>query len=316
MNEGMSTVDVGFAVSLLAHAVQAGTPLLLATVGEIYSERSGVLNLGLEGIMIMGALTGFLVSFRTGNVALAVLAAALVGSLISFIHAFLSITLKANQIVSGLAISIFGLGVSGFLGRPLIGQTASKVQPMPIPYLQDTPILGPIFFRGDVLIYVSIVVSVVMWFVLFRTKLGLNIRSVGENPSMADTLGVNVDLTRYACVLVGGALGGLGGAYLSIVYTPLWIEGMTAGRGYIAIALTIFAMWNPLRAILGAYLFGGVIALQFRLQAVGIGTEAPQLLLMLPYVVTIVTLVIMSSAALKKRLGVPASLGIPYLRGE
>jgi len=312
----MSTVDVGFAVSLLAHAVQAGTPLLLATVGEIYSERSGVLNLGLEGIMIMGALTGFLVSFRTGNVALAVLATALVGSLISLIHAFLSITLKANQIVSGLAISIFGLGMSGFLGRPLIGQTASKVQPMPIPYLQDTPILGPIFFRGDVLIYVSIVVSIVMWFVLFRTKLGLNIRSVGENPSMADTLGVNVDLTRYACVLVGGALGGLGGAYLSIVYTPLWIEGMTAGRGYIAIALTIFAMWNPLRAILGAYLFGGVIALQFRLQAVGIGTEAPQLLLMLPYVVTIVTLVIMSSAALKKRLGVPASLGIPYLRGE
>lgn len=312
----MSTIDASFAVSLLAHAIQAGTPLLLATVGEIYSERSGVLNLGLEGIMIMGALTAFLVSFRTGDVALAIVAAAIVGALLSFIHAFLSITLKANQIVSGLAISIFGLGVSGFLGRPLIGQIASKLQPAPIPFLQDIPVLGPILFSGDALIYLSIAVSLMLWFALFRTKFGLNIRSVGENPSMADSLGVNVDLTRYVCVLVGGALGGLGGAYLSIVYTPLWIEGMTAGRGWIAIALTIFAVWNPLRAILGAYMFGGVIALQFRLQAIGIGTETPQLLLMLPYFVTIGTLVLMSSATLRKRVGVPAALGNPYVRGE
>jgi len=312
----MSTIDAGFAVSLLAHAIQAGTPLLLATVGEIYSERSGVLNLGLEGIMIMGALTAFLVSFRTGDIALAIVAAAIVGALLSLIHAFVSITLKANQIVSGLAISIFGLGVSGFLGRPLIGQIANKLRPTPIPLLQDIPVLGPILFSGDVLIYFSIVVSLVLWFVLFRTKFGLNIRSVGENPSMADSLGVNVDLTRYVCVLVGGVLGGLGGAYLSIVYTPLWIEGMTAGRGWIAIALTIFAVWNPLRAIVGAYLFGGVMALQFRLQAIGIGTETPQLLLMLPYFVTIGTLVLMSSATLKKRVGVPAALGNPYVRGE
>jgi ABC-type uncharacterized transport system permease subunit len=312
----MTTIDTAFAVSLLAHAIQAGTPLLLATVGEIYSERSGVLNLGLEGIMIMGALTAFLVSFRTGDVALAIVAAAIVGMLMSLIHAFVSITLKANQIVSGLAISIFGLGVSGFLGRPLIGQTATRLQPTPIPLLQDIPVLGLILFSGDVLIYFSIIVSLVLWFVLFRTKLGLNIRSVGENPSMADSLGVNVDLTRYVCVLVGGVLGGLGGAYLSIVYTPLWIEGMTAGRGWIAIALTIFAVWNPLRAILGAYLFGGVIALQFRLQAIGIGTETPQLLLMLPYFVTIGTLVLMSTATLKKRVGVPAALGNPYVRGE
>ncbi len=312
----MSIVDLAFVVSLLAHAVQAGTPLLLATVGEIYSERSGVLNLGIEGIMIMGALTGFLVSFRTGDVALAILAAAIVGALLSLIHGFLSVTLKANQIVSGLAISIFGLGVSGFLGKPLIGQIATKLQPTPIPFLQDIPALGPILFSGDVLMYFSILVSVVLWFVLFRTKLGLNIRSVGENPSMADSLGVNVDLTRYVCVLVGGLLGGLGGAYLSIVYTPLWIEGMTAGRGWIAIALTIFAVWNPLRAILGAYLFGGVIALQFRLQAIGGGTLAPQLLLMAPYVVTIGTLIVMSSATLKKRVGVPAALGTPYVRGE
>ncbi len=312
----MTAIDTAFAVSLLAHAIQAGTPLLLATVGEIYSERSGVLNLGLEGIMIMGALTAFLVSFRTGDVALAIVAAAIVGALMSLIHAFVSITLKANQIVSGLAISIFGLGVSGFLGKPLIGQIATKLQPTPIPLLQDIPVLGPILFSGDVLIYFSIIVSLVLWFVLFRTKFGLNIRSVGENPSMADSLGVNVDLTRYVCVLVGGVLGGLGGAYLSIVYTPLWIEGMTAGRGWIAIALTIFAVWNPLRAILGAYLFGGVMALQFRLQAIGIGTETPQLLLMLPYFVTIGTLVLMSSATLKKRVGVPAALGNPYVRGE
>lgn len=312
----MTSVETAFLVSLLAHAVQAGTPLLLATVGEIYAERSGVLNLGVEGIMIMGALMAFLVSFRTGSVALAILTAALIGAILSLVHAFLSITLKANQIVSGLAISIFGLGASGFLGRPLIGQTAPKLQPTPIPYLQNLPIIGPILFNGDPLLYFSILISIVLWFVLFKTKLGLNIRSVGENPSMADSLGVNVDLTRYACVLLGGILGGLGGAYLSVVYTPLWIEGMTAGKGWIAIALTIFAMWNPLRAILGAYLFGGVIALQFRLQAIGIGTETPQLLLMLPYVVTIGTLIVMSSAALKRRLGVPAALGNPYVRGE
>jgi len=312
----MSVVDSSFVISLLAHAVQAGTPLLLATVGEIYAERSGVLNLGLEGIMIMGALSGFLVLFRTGDLTLAILAAALVGALLSLIHAFLSITLKANQIVSGLAISIFGLGVSGFLGKPLVGQIVTRLPPAPIPLLQDIPVLGLVLFQGDILIYSSIILSVVLWFVLFRTKLGLNIRSVGENPSMADSLGVNVDLTRYVCVLIGGVLGGLGGAYLSIAYTPLWIEGMTAGRGWIAIALTIFAMWNPLRAILGAYLFGGVIALQFRLQAIGIGTETPQLLLMLPYVVTMGVLTIMSFAQLKKRLGVPAALGTPYVRGE
>lgn len=309
-------IGIDFVVSLLAHAVQAGTPLLLATVGEIYAERSGVLNLGIEGIMIMGALTGFLISFRTGDVALAIVAAALVGALLSLIHAFLSVTLKANQIVSGLAISIFGLGLSGFLGKPLVGQTALKLRPTPIPFLQDLPVLGEILFSGDMLLYASIILSIVLWFVLFRTKPGLNIRSVGENPSMADTLGVNVDLTRYGCIVVGGLLGGLGGAYLSLVYTPQWIEGMTSGRGWICIALTIFAMWNPLRAILGAYLFGGVIALQFRLQAIGVGTETPQLLLMLPYVVTIGALVIMSSATLKKRLGIPAALGTPYIRGE
>mgnify|MGYP001048605536 CR=1 FL=1 len=312
----MSSIDPGFAVSLLAHAVQAGTPLLLATIGEIYAERSGVLNLGVEGIMIMGALTAFLVSFRTGDVALAILAAALVGAMLSLVHAFLSITLKANQIVSGLAISIFGLGVSGFLGKPLIGQTATKLQATPLPVLSEIPILGSTLFSLDILVYISVLLSVTLWFVLFKTKIGLNIRSVGENPSMADSLGVSVDLTRYGCVLLGGVLGGLGGAYLSIVYTPLWIEGMTAGRGWIAIALTIFAMWNPIRAIFGAYLFGGVIALQFRLQAIGIGTETPQLLLMLPYVVTIGALVAMSSATLKKRLGVPAALGIAYVRGE
>jgi ABC-type uncharacterized transport system permease subunit len=312
----MSTVDLAFVVSLLTNAVQAGTPLLLATIGEIYSERSGVLNLGLEGIMIMGALTGFLVAFRTGNVTVAILAAALVGALLSLVHAFLSITLKADQILSGLAISIFGLGVSGFLGQPLVGQTIRRLPSTPIPILQGIPILGQMFFSGDVLIYTSIIMSIVFWFVLFRTRFGLNIRSVGENPGMADSLGVNVTLTRYLCVVVGGAMGGLAGAYLSVAYTPLWIEGMTAGRGWICIALTIFAMWNPLLAIFGAYLFGGVTVLQFRLQAIGIGTETPQLVLMLPYAVTIVALIVMSSATLRKRLGVPTALGNPYLRGE
>ena len=307
---------MAFFVSLLAHTVQAGTPLLLGTVGEIYAERSGVLNLGVEGMMVMGALTAFMTSFYTGNIGLALALAMVAGALLSVVHAFLSITMRANQIVSGLAITILGLGLSGFLGKPMIGMTAPHLTSFPIPILAEIPILGPIFFSQDILVYVSILAAAVLWFVLFKTRLGLNARSVGENPAMADSLGLNVYLIRYVCVLLGGVMAGLAGAYLSLLYTPLWIEGMTAGKGWIVIALTIFATWNPLRALLGAYLFGGVIALQFRLQAIGIGTQAPQFLLMLPYLTTIVALVLISLEAVRRRIGVPAALGLPYVRGE
>jgi len=307
---------VAFFVSLLAHTVQAGTPLLFGTVGEIYAERSGVLNLGVEGMMAIGALIAFMTSFYTGNIGLAIAFAMIAGGLLSLIHAFLSTSMRANQIVSGLAITILGLGLSGFLGKPMIGMTAPRLAAFPIPILADVPIIGPILFSQDVLVYTSILSALVLWFVLFKTRPGLNARSVGENPAMADSLGLNVYLIRYVCVLLGGVMAGLAGAYLSLMYTPLWIEGMTAGRGWIVIALTIFATWNPLRALLGAYLFGGVYALQFRLQAIGIATQTPQFLLMLPYITAIVGLVLISLEAVKRRIGVPAALGLPYVRGE
>lgn len=307
---------MAFFVSLLAHTVQAGTPLLFGTVGEIYAERSGVLNLGVEGMMAIGALIAFMTSFYTGNIGLAIAFAMIAGGLLSLIHAFLSTSMRANQIVSGLAITILGLGLSGFLGKPMIGMTAPRLAAFPIPILADVPIIGPILFSQDVLVYTSILSALVLWFVLFKTRPGLNARSVGENPAMADSLGLNVYLIRYVCVLLGGVMAGLAGAYLSLMYTPLWIEGMTAGRGWIVIALTIFATWNPLRALLGAYLFGGVYALQFRLQAIGIATQTPQFLLMLPYITAIVGLVLISLEAVKRRIGVPAALGLPYVRGE
>ena len=307
---------MAFFVSLLAHTVQAGTPLLFGTVGEIYAERSGVLNLGVEGMMAIGALIAFMTSFYTENIGLAIAFAMIAGALLSLIHAFLSTSMRANQIVSGLAITILGLGLSGFLGKPMIGMTAPRLAAFPIPILADVPIIGPILFSQDVLVYTSILSALVLWFVLFKTRPGLNARSVGENPAMADSLGLNVYLIRYVCVLLGGVMAGLAGAYLSLMYTPLWIEGMTAGRGWIVIALTIFATWNPLRALLGAYLFGGVYALQFRLQAIGIATQTPQFLLMLPYITAIVGLVLISLEAVKRRIGVPAALGLPYVRGE
>ena len=307
---------MAFFVSLLAHTVQAGTPLLFGTVGEIYAERSGVLNLGVEGMMAIGALIAFMTSFYTENIGLAIAFAMIAGALLSLIHAFLSTSMRANQIVSGLAITILGLGLSGFLGKPMIGMTAPRLAAFPIPILAEIPIIGPILFSQDVLVYTSILSALVLWFVLFKTRPGLNARSVGENPAMADSLGLNVYLIRYICVLLGGVMAGLAGAYLSLMYTPLWIEGMTAGRGWIVIAVTIFATWNPLRALLGAYLFGGVYALQFRLQAIGIATQTPQFLLMLPYITAIVGLVLISLEAVKRRIGVPAALGLPYVRGE
>ncbi len=312
----MSFDVIAFITSLLISTVQAGTIYLLATVGEIYAERSGVINLGLEGMIIMGALTSFIVTFYTGDYLLAVLLAVLAGLLMSLLHAFISISLKVNQYVSGIALTILGLGLSGFLGRPLTGMTVEKVHEIPIPVLSDIPVVGPAFFKQNVFVYISYVIAILGWYVLFKTRIGLNIRSVGENPSMADSLGVNVTLVRYGATLFGGALAGLAGAYFFIGYQPFWVEGMTAGRGWISIALVIFAAWSPLRAIAGAYLFGGVEALQFRMQAFGYGTATPQFMLMLPYALTIVVLIMLSHHSIRKRIGVPAALGIPYSREE
>lgn len=303
-----------FIILALSAAIPAGTPLLYGTLGEVYAERSGVLNLGVEGMMIMGAVTGFAVSLTTGNVWLGVLAAGLVGGLLSQIHAFASITLKVNQVVSGLALTMLGLGMSGMIGKGYIGMPLPVRMPsLSIPGLSDLPVLGPILFRHDALVYIAILLVPLLWFLLYKTRWGLTLRSVGENPAAADALGVHVVRVRYLAVFFGGFLAGVGGSYLSIVYAPAWIEGMTAGSGWIVIALTIFSMWDPARAMGGAFLFGFVRVLQFRLQPLGV---SPNLLNMLPFILTILVLLISSGQAFRKRVGTPAALMQSYSREE
>lgn len=303
-----------FIAAALKAAIPAGTPLLFGTLGEIYAERSGVLNLGVEGMMIMGAVTGFGVTLATGNVWLGIALAAMAGGLLALVHAFLSITLRANQVVSGLALTMFGLGMSGMLGKRYIGTPLPyRLRVAPIPLLKDIPFLGPILFQHDPLVYLSVLLVPLLWFVLFKTRAGISVRSVGEAPATADALGVNVFLVRYLCVFLGGVLAGLGGAYLSVVYVPAWIEGMTAGAGWIVIALTIFAMWSPGRALIGAYLFGAVKVLQYRLQPLGV---SPNLLNMLPFIFTIIVLLAGTGEVMRKRIGAPSALSIPYAREE
>lgn len=303
-----------FIVAALKAAIPAGTPLLFGTLGEIYAERSGVLNLGIEGMMIMGAVTGFGVTLATGNVWIGVALAAMAGGLLALIHAFLSITLRANQVVSGLALTMFGLGMSGLIGKRYVGiPLPCRLRVAPIPLLKEIPLLGPILFQHDPLVYLSLLLVPLLWFVLFKTRAGISIRSVGESPATADALGVSVYLVRYLCVSLGGVLAGLGGAYLSLIYAPAWIEGMTAGAGWIVIALTIFAMWSPGRALIGAYLFGTVKVLQYRLQPLGV---SPNLLNMLPFIFTIIVLLAGTGEVIRKRIGAPSALGIPYAREE
>jgi len=285
-------------IGVLAAAIRAGSPLLVGTLGEIYTERSGVLNLGVEGIMLMGAVTAFAVTQTTGSIAVGVVAAVLVGALMGLLHGFMCVTLKVNQYVSGLALVMLGSGVSSLIGLGYIGIRGKTLQ--------------PVLFGFDVLVYVFIALTPVLWFILYRTRVGIEIRSVGENPAAADAMGVNVERVRYMCTALGGALVGLSGAYLSVAYLSSWTDNMTNGRGWIILALTIFAGWDPRGALIGAWLFGGVEALQYRLQPLGF---SPSLLGMLPFVMTIVILVA-SSRLSKGRNGPPASLGKPYRRGE
>lgn len=300
--------------SLLYSAIRAGTPLLIATLGEIYAERSGIINLGVEGMMIMGAVTGYIVTYIFRNPWLGILAAIIVGGLISLIHAFLSITLRVNQVVSGLSLTMLGLGLSSIIGQRYVGISLPvTIIPIKIPILSGIPILGPSLFSQDPLVYLSMSLAILMWIMLFKTNLGMKIRAVGENPAAADSAGINVFKIRYLCVLIGGILSGLAGAYLSESYTPAWIENLTAGAGWIVIGLTIFALWNPLRAMWGSYFFGGIRALQFRLQPLGI---SPNLLAMLPYASTIIVLSIGAKETIRKRIGAPSALGKPYIREE
>jgi simple sugar transport system permease protein len=306
-------------ISFLHAAIVAGTPLLFATLGEIITERSGNLNLGVEGMMLMGAVLGFMVGLSTGNAALALLTAMIAGACGALIFAFLTITLRANQVVSGLTLTIFGTGFSDFIGQDLIGQIAPEglrmfFRPFTIPLLGNIPFIGPVLFRQDVFVYLGYVVSILLGIYLYKTSKGLNLRSVGENPGAADAAGINVTLYKYLHTLLGGALCGLGGAYLSLVYVPALQEGVTAGRGWIAVALVIFATWNPYKALFGSYLFGGLDIIGFRIQGLGINVSQ-YFIDMLPYLVTITVLVVVSMRKSKEKAP-PKALGSAYFREE
>jgi ABC-type uncharacterized transport system permease subunit len=301
-------------VSTLVRTLIAGTPLLLGTLGEIVTERSGVLNLGVEGMMAIGAMTAFTVTLTSGSPWLGLLCAVLAGTLSAGIHAFVSVTLKANQVVSGLALTMLGLGVSGLFGKPFIGRPLpSKLNALPIPGLADIPVVGRILFAQDPLFYLAVILGILLWILLSRTRWGIEIRSVGENPAAAEVQGINVARVRYLCVLLGGALAGMAGAHLSLVYSKSWTEGLTGGRGWIVIALTIFALWNPLRAFLGAFLFGCIFVLQYLLQPIGV---PPNLLAMMPYLATLAVLLVGGLREDRRHLSAPAKLGEAYTKGE
>lgn len=304
-----------FLIPLLAAAVTAGTPILFAALGELITERAGIINLGVEGIMLVGAVSGFMAAVATGSPWMGLLFSMLAGGVVALIHAFLTITLRANQVVSGLTLTIFGTGLSGYLGKAYIGIPVPKpFTAVPLGPLADIPFIGPVLFKHDPLVYLSYGLVMILWYYMYHTRPGLNLRALGENPAATDALGINVFLLRYVYVVVGGMLCGAGGAYLSLAYAPSWLENMTAGRGWIAVALVIFSLWNPLRALLGSYLFGGIDALGFRLQVLGVQVS-PFFLKMLPYLFTVLVLVLVV-ARHRGRLSNPGALGLPYDREE
>jgi simple sugar transport system permease protein len=306
-------MSIDILIPLLAAAVQSGTPILYATLGEIFTERSGILNLGVEGIMIIGALTGFLVAKITGNPYLAFIAAGFAGTCAASIHGIVCLVFQGNQVVSGLALTILGVGLANYLGTSYVGVSAPGFQPLPIPLLAQIPVLGQIFFSQDLLVYFTYIIPFLMWLFLYNTRFGLSLRAAGEYPAAATAAGLNVVGYRWLGVLGGGFFMGLGGAYLSLAYTHLWTNNLTAGRGWIAVALVIFAFWRPTRAVFGAYLFGGIMALQLRLQASG--TQIPSsLLLMLPYALTVAVLVLASWR--RGKTDEPGALGTNILPAE
>ncbi|CAG1003215.1 MAG: ABC transporter permease [Rhizobiaceae bacterium] len=290
----------------------AATPILIAAIGELVVERSGVLNLGVEGMMIMGAVTGFGVALTTGSPWLGFLAAAVVGALFSLLFGFLTLTLVTNQVATGLALTLLGLGVSGMIGEAFVGMPGVKMGNISIPGLSDLPFVGKLLFGQDPIFYLSILLTFgVAWF-LFRTRAGLTLRSVGDNHASAHALGISVIGIRYLAVMFGGACAGLAGGYLSLVYTTQWIENMTAGRGWIALALVVFASWRPWRVLAGAYLFGAVSIGQLHAQALGIGVPS-QLLSSLPYLATVIVLVLISRNRRLTMVNTPASLGRAFV---
>ncbi|MBP8972255.1 MAG: ABC transporter permease [Anaerolineae bacterium] len=308
-------ITFSFLVGILASAVRWATPILFAALGEVFNERAGILNLGLEGIMLMGALGGFVGAYNSGSLWVGLLVAMLVGMAMGLLMAFVSVTAKANQVVAGLGITILGGGLSTLLFRLFFGLrtrpptiTTFKVQPIPL--LEDIPVLGEVLFKHNIMVYLVFVLVGVAWVVLYRTRFGLALRAVGERPDAVDARGLNVTTLRTISLMIGGALVGLGGAYLPLANLGIFWTQMTAGRGFIALAVVVFSRWDPVRALWGALVFGGAASLQTALQTL----EAPidsELLLMLPYIATIIVLVSVS-----RRAEFPGAFAVPYSRGE
>ena len=299
--------------AILATTVAAATPLIFAGLGELVAERTGVINLGVEGMMLVGAIAGFAFSTQFElSVFSALGIGAVAGMLMALIFAFFSLSLSTNQSACGLALTIFGMGISSFIGQSYVSQALPGLGAMNIPVLSQIPVIGPILFQQNYVVYLSFLAFVLVWWVLAKTRLGLLLKAVGESPESAHAMGYNVLAIRYAAVLFGGAMAGIAGAFLSTVYTPMWIENMVAGRGWIAIALVVFATWKPVRLMLGAYLFGGVTILQLHAQALGLKVPT-ELLAALPYLATILVLVVISRDKKVLKMNLPASLGKTFL---
>jgi general nucleoside transport system permease protein len=305
-------MSVSILVPLLVSVVTAATPLLLAALGELVVERAGVLNLGVEGMMLVGAVAAFAGESLSGSAFLGVLAGAAAGVAMAGLFAVLTLVLTSNQVATGLALTIFGIGLSALAGSPFVGHPVPPLPKLALPGLSTLPIAGPLLFGHDALVYLSVAATAAVALFLGRSRAGLVLRAVGEADESAHALGYGVLRVRALAVLFGGAMAGLGGAYLSLAYTPMWVEQMTAGRGWIALALVVFAAWRPWRLLVGAYLFGGIAILQLYLQGSGLVVVPSQVLAMLPYLATILVLTLISSGSRRARLGAPACLGKPF----
>jgi len=301
-----------FVEAILLTVVAASTPLLLAAAGELVVERAGVLNLGVEGMMIVGAACGFAGAFATGSILIGAICGILGGAGLSAIFALLTLGLAANQVASGLALTILGVGLSGLIGADFVGQKITGAPNLYVPYVTDIPLLGKLLFGENFFVYLSIALIVLIWHFLYRTRGGMVLRAVGDNHASAHALGYPVLRIRLLAVLFGGACAGLAGAYLPLAYTPFWTSGMTAGRGWIALALVVFASWLPWRLLIGAYLFGGITILQLHAQAFGVGIPS-QLMSSLPYLATIIVLVAISWMRGRAGSPAPASLGLAFV---
>jgi general nucleoside transport system permease protein len=305
-----------FISTLLIAAVSAGTPLLLAALGGILSERAGIIHLGAEGIMLIGAVTCCMIYIKTGSLFLGLITALLAGGALGALHSFLCVTLKSNQVVSGLAMTLFGTGISAYLGKSVTGTPVPGTVPkVDLPFLEKVPLIGPVFAHLDILVWFSLLLVLFLHFYIFKTPWGLHLRAIGDSPATADAMGISVNRNKYLYVIFGSMLMSLAGSYLIAAYSPSWIEGMTAGRGWIAVALVIFARWNPFRALVCACLFGGLDALGFRIQA--LDSEIPSYFLkMIPYLLTIFVLMAIGWRNRNQPSGTPLSLGDPYIREE